>query len=105
MFACYVILCRSAATTHSSVFLRCLLQLWNAFDVPVLLHYVVPLDPRYVMLYATENMTIGPYDRFPDLIVNVLSVMTLSDETWTWSVDEQSLASLEYDANTDTSRP
>jgi hypothetical protein len=46
-----------------------MLQIWNALAIPTTINYVAVMDPRYVILYSPDNVTVGPGERWPDIVV------------------------------------
>ncbi len=64
----------------------CYRQVWNALAIPTTLLYVAVMDPRYVILYSPDNVTVGPGERWPDIVVAQTGFQGAAEVYWNRSM-------------------
>jgi hypothetical protein len=64
----------------------CYGQVWNALAIPTTLLYVAVMDPRYVILYSPDNVTVGPGERWPDIVVAQTGFQGAAEVYWNRSM-------------------
>ena len=57
-------------------------QIWNALAIPTTINYVAVMDPRYVIVYAPENVTVGPGERWPDIVIIQTGFQGAAESYW-----------------------
>jgi hypothetical protein len=63
---------------------------WNALAIPTTLMYVAVMDPRYVVLYSPDNVTVGPGERWPDIVVAQTGFQGAAEVYWNRSLSYRS---------------